>query len=56
LRSLRASRVSTLTLLEPLVAVVAGAVAFHEHLGASALFGAAAILASAAAVVAERAA
>jgi len=54
LRSLRASRVSTLTLLEPLVAVVAGAVAFHEHLGLGAVVGAAAILAGAAAVVAER--
>jgi drug/metabolite transporter (DMT)-like permease len=54
LRDLPASHVSTLTLLEPLVAVVAGAVAFGEHLGAGALGGAALILAGAAAVVWQR--
>jgi drug/metabolite transporter (DMT)-like permease len=55
LRALRASRVSTLTLLEPLVAVLAGVVAFGERLAAAAVVGAVLILAGAAAVVAERA-
>lgn len=54
LRDLPATHVSTLTLLEPLVAVIAGAVAFGEHLASLALAGAALILAGAAAVVSQR--
>ncbi len=54
LRDLPATHVSTLTLLEPLVAVIAGAVAFGEHLATVALAGAALILAGAAVVVSQR--
>ena len=42
-----AAHASTLTLLEPLVAVVAGSVVFGETLGARALAGGALILAGA---------
>lgn len=54
LQTLPAARVSTLTLLEPLVAVGVGAIAFGEHLGRGALAGAALILLGAAAVVSQR--
>jgi drug/metabolite transporter (DMT)-like permease len=51
LRRIRASHASTLTLLEPLVAVLVAAVAFGERLSAIALGGGALILGGAAAVV-----
>jgi drug/metabolite transporter (DMT)-like permease len=55
LRRIRASHASTLTLLEPLVAVVVAAVAFGERLSAAALAGGALILCGAAVVVSTRA-
>jgi drug/metabolite transporter (DMT)-like permease len=51
LRRMPAAHASTLTLLEPLVAVVAGAVVFGEALGVRALAGGALILAGALAVM-----
>ena len=54
LRTIAASHASTLTLLEPLVAVLVAAVAFHETLGLSALAGAALIVVGAAIVVSKR--
>jgi drug/metabolite transporter (DMT)-like permease len=51
LKRIPASHASTLTLLEPLVAVVSAGVVFGEKLGVLALFGGALILAGAAAVV-----
>ena len=55
LRSVRAAHASTLALLEPLVAVILGALAFGERPGGLAIVGAALILAGAAAVVTARA-
>ena len=56
LRFIPASRASTLTLLEPLVAtVVVGGAIFHEHLDALAMFGGAAILGGAAIALTNRA-
>lgn len=46
-----ASRAAVLTLLEPTVAVVIGALVWHEHLGLSGLLGAALVLGGAAAVM-----
>jgi drug/metabolite transporter (DMT)-like permease len=54
LRRMPAAHASTLTLLEPLVAVVAGALAFGEDIGARALAGGALILAGALAVMTAR--
>lgn len=51
LRRIEASHASTLTLLEPLVAVIAAAAMLHEPLGLGAFAGAALILAGAAIVV-----
>jgi drug/metabolite transporter (DMT)-like permease len=56
LRRVPASHASTLTLLEPLVAVLVGALAFGETLPARAMVGGALILGGAALVVARRAA
>jgi drug/metabolite transporter (DMT)-like permease len=55
LRRIPASHASTLTLLEPLVAVIVGALAYGETLGARGVAGGALILAGAALVVARRA-
>ena len=54
LRRMPAAHASTLTLLEPLVAVVAGSVVFGETLGFRALFGGALILAGALTVMTAR--
>jgi drug/metabolite transporter (DMT)-like permease len=54
LRRMLAAHASTLTLLEPLVAVVAGALVFGESLGARALAGGALILGGALAVMTAR--
>lgn len=54
LRRIPASHASTLTLLEPLVAVLLGATVFAESVGVAALVGAAGILAGAALVVSAR--
>jgi drug/metabolite transporter (DMT)-like permease len=53
LRRMPAAHASTLTLLEPLVAVLLGAAVFGEPLGAPALAGAALILGGALAVVTQ---
>jgi drug/metabolite transporter (DMT)-like permease len=55
LRRMQAAHASTLTLLEPLVAVVAGSVVFGEALGARALAGGALILAGALTVMTAKA-
>jgi drug/metabolite transporter (DMT)-like permease len=54
LRRMPAAHASTLTLLEPLVAIIAGAVVFGEPLGVKALAGAALILSGALAVMTAR--
>jgi drug/metabolite transporter (DMT)-like permease len=54
LRRMPATHASTLTLLEPLVSVVLGAVVFGERLGASALAGGLLILGGAALVMTQR--
>ena len=53
LRRMPAAHASTLTLLEPLVAVLVGAAVFGEPLGAPALAGGALILGGALAVVTQ---
>lgn len=53
LRRIAASHASTLTLLEPLVAVLLAALVFHEHLGGVALVGGALIVSGAALVVSK---
>jgi drug/metabolite transporter (DMT)-like permease len=55
LRRMPAAHASTLTLLEPLVAIIAGAVVFGEALGMRAVAGAALILSGALAVMTARA-
>jgi drug/metabolite transporter (DMT)-like permease len=55
LRRIAASRASTLTLLEPLVAMGIGAVVYGEKVGAGGVFGGALILLGAALVVVRRA-
>ncbi|MGH7280763.1 MAG: DMT family transporter [Polyangiaceae bacterium] len=56
LRFIPASRASTLTLLEPLVAtVVVGGIVFHEHIDALAMIGGVAILGGAAMALSNRA-
>ena len=53
LRSIAASHASTLTLLEPLVAVLVASIAFHETLGLSSLAGALLIVVGAGLVVSK---
>jgi drug/metabolite transporter (DMT)-like permease len=53
LRRVAASHASTLTLLEPLVAVLVAAIAFHEHLAPVALVGGALIVVGAGLVVSK---
>ena len=54
LRRIAASRASTLTLLEPLVAMLVGVLAFGETVGAGSILGGGLILAGAALVIAPR--